>query len=127
MATKTTTKLISDLDGKTLAAETVKFSLDGQDFEIDLTKREAGGLRKVFVPYIEKGRKVTASRTTTTKRKYTRRGQGGGQSKQPSLAAEVRAWAAEQKPPILVKDRGQVPAKVLEAYKNAQDGQGPGK
>lgn len=50
-------KLVDDLDGGD-ADETVKFALDGVQYEIDLSASNAGKLRDVFAPYIANGTKV---------------------------------------------------------------------
>lgn len=55
MAQSTITYLTDDLDG-TDAAETVRFALDGKSYEIDLNKKNAAGLRKVFKRYTDAGR-----------------------------------------------------------------------
>lgn len=49
--------LVDDLDG-TDAEETVKFSLDGIVYEIDLSAANAARLREIFAPYVEVGAKV---------------------------------------------------------------------
>lgn len=55
MAKETMTYLVDDFDGSD-ADETVKFSLDGKAYEIDLTKKNAAGLRRAFKPYVDAGR-----------------------------------------------------------------------
>jgi len=46
MATVTRTFLVDDLDGSTEDVETVRISLDGTDFEIDLSAANAARLRE---------------------------------------------------------------------------------
>ncbi|MET8431123.1 histone-like nucleoid-structuring protein Lsr2, partial [Nocardia sp. NPDC004860] len=46
MAKKVTVTLVDDYDGKSKADETVFFSIDGNDFEIDLSNKNAGKLRE---------------------------------------------------------------------------------
>ncbi len=50
-----TVSLIDDFDG-TEAAETIKFSLDGKSYEIDLSKTNANELRRTLRPYIDRSR-----------------------------------------------------------------------
>lgn len=57
MAKTVTVKLTDDLDGTT-AEETVYFGLDGKNFEIDLSKRNAGALRKALLPFVDAARPV---------------------------------------------------------------------
>lgn len=55
MAQSTLTYLTDDIDGSD-AEETVRFSLDGKSYEIDLNKKNAAALRRVLKPYIDAGR-----------------------------------------------------------------------
>jgi len=57
VAQQTTVVLIDDLDGAR-AVETVAFSLDGAQFEIDLSKRNARALRKALAPFTSVARHV---------------------------------------------------------------------
>lgn len=61
MAKKTIITLIDDVDGTHLPegqGETVQFSLDGVDYEIDLSEYNAGKLRNFMALFVEKARKV---------------------------------------------------------------------
>ena len=49
--------MIDDLDGGP-ATETIGFALEGANYEIDLSKRNAASLRRALKPYLEAGRKV---------------------------------------------------------------------
>ncbi len=53
-------QLIDDLTGED-AAETVRFSVDGADYEIDLTTANAAELRAVLTRYTAKGRRFRGS------------------------------------------------------------------
>ncbi len=53
-------QLIDDLTGED-AEETVRFSLDGADYEIDLTTANAAELRAVLSQYAAKGRRLRGS------------------------------------------------------------------
>lgn len=107
MSQKTQVILTDDLDGSP-ADETVRFTLDGVRYEIDLTAAHAVTLRELLKPFIEKGRRArTGSRTTT--RSTSRRSDG----------AAVRAWATEQG--IDVPDRGRLSKKVIDAYDHRND------
>src|ERR1700712_5061203 len=50
-------KLVDDLDGGD-AEETVKFALDGIQYEIDLSDKNATKLRELFDPYGAAGAKI---------------------------------------------------------------------
>jgi hypothetical protein len=57
MAQRVTVALEDDLDGGA-ADETVRFGFDGTDYEIDLSGKHAGSLRKQLAPFIGHAREV---------------------------------------------------------------------
>lgn len=67
MAQSTVIYLSDDLDGSD-ADETVKFSLDGKNYEIDLNKKNAAALRRAFKPYVDAGRSSGRRATRSTAR-----------------------------------------------------------
>ncbi|HZH20504.1 MAG TPA: Lsr2 family protein, partial [Geodermatophilus sp.] len=52
MARKVQVILSDDLDENVPADETVSFSLDGTNYEIDLSEKNAGELRDAFSRYV---------------------------------------------------------------------------
>ena len=56
MAQKVTVTMTDDIDG-TKADETVSFRIDGTSYEIDLSKKNAAALRRVFTPYLGPARR----------------------------------------------------------------------
>ena len=109
MAQKVMITLIDDTDGST-ADETVSFSLDGVNYEIDLTAENAAKLRDAMAPWVGHARRAGGRKATARKT----RGSGGGGS---SDAAKVREWARANG--YTVSDRGRIPAEVTEAYAKA--------
>lgn len=64
MATRTITTLIDDLDGSDIPrglGETVRFGIDGENYEIDLTDDNAAALREMLSAYVEAARPVVAA------------------------------------------------------------------
>ena len=110
MAKQTTTLLIDDLDGRT-ADETVRFALDGTNYEIDLSKRNANKLRNEIQGYIEYARAV---RNTSNGRRRGRRSSGPFNDVDTKA---VRAWAASNG--IEVSARGRISATVIDQYRAA--------
>ena len=106
MAQKVNIVLVDDLDGSE-ADETVKFGLDGADYEIDLTSEHAEELREKLAAYVGHARKAEGSGRRRPAAKAASAASG------PS-AAEVREWARENG--WEVPDRGRVAADVREAY-----------
>lgn len=58
MATVTRTYMVDDLDGSTEDVENVQFSLDGHNFEIDLSAGNAARLREKLERFVEAGHQV---------------------------------------------------------------------
>ena len=102
MAQRVNVILVDDIDGND-ADETVRFSVDGVSYEIDLTSQHAEELRHALALFIGHARKVGGRRTKV------QRPQSEGVS-----AADIRAWARENG--WDVPDRGRVSAEVREAY-----------
>jgi len=95
MARKIQTLLIDDLDGGE-AAGTVRFGLDGTNYEIDLSAAHGDELRRALGQYV-----AHARRTGGPARSAARSSRGGDTAD----TAKVRAWAKDQG--IEIKDRGQ--------------------
>lgn len=106
MAQKVETLFVDDLDGSQ-AEGTVRFGVDGADYEIDLSAGHAQQLRDALAPYIS-----AARRTGTASPRRT----GNKASRAPD-PTEVREWARAQG--IDVKDRGRVPAELIAKFKAA--------
>ena len=107
MAQQIQTLFIDDIDGGA-ADGTVRFGLDGADYEIDLSGEHSNELRTALGKYIEHSRKV------------------GGQARRAARSrgaasaidtAKVREWARESGYDI--KDRGRVPADLVAKYQAA--------
>ena len=107
MAQKIQTLFIDDLDGGE-AAGTVRFGLDGTQYEIDLSAAHSQELRTALEQYISHARRIAG-----TARRAARGTRGNGAVD----TAKVREWAKEQG--IEIKDRGRVPANVVEKYNTA--------
>jgi hypothetical protein len=101
MAQKVQIILEDDLDGGE-AEETVTFGLDGSQYEIDLSTKNAEKLRKAMTAYVGAARRVSGKSTRQSKRN------GGPAPK------DVREWA--QQNGYEVPDRGRIPQDVREAY-----------
>jgi hypothetical protein len=111
MAQKVQTLLIDDLDGGQ-ADGTVRFGLDGTDYEIDLSAKHAQALRKALAPYLGAARRAPGSAA----RRPGRSGRRAAHVSGPDPTA-VREWAKSQG--IEVKDRGRVPAELVVKFKTA--------
>jgi hypothetical protein len=105
VAQRTQILYVDDMDGSE-AESTVRFGLDGADYEIDLNNKHADQFAKAVGPYIDAARKVSAGRRPVRGARPARHDQ-----------SDVRAWARAQG--LKVSDRGRIPADVLAQYESA--------
>ena len=110
MAQKVQVILVDDLDGGE-AEESVSFSLDGVNYEIDLSAANAEALRDAIAPWVGHARKLSG-RSGRPGRAPAR-----GRSAAKADLGDVRSWARENG--YQVSDRGRVSAEVMTAYEGA--------
>jgi hypothetical protein len=110
VAQKVETKLIDDLDGSE-AVETVRFGLEGRQYEIDLSQGNASRLRDSLAEFVASARRAGGGARVA-------RSSGGGTARSSSVdrerGAAVREWARANG--LQVSDRGRISAEVLKAY-----------
>ncbi|HEX9335554.1 MAG TPA: Lsr2 family protein [Pseudonocardiaceae bacterium] len=110
MAKKTVIQLCDDLDGiADESVQTIDFSLDGVQYEIDLNPDNADALRTGLTEYIDRARRA-----------------GGpprpDQPPRPSahdreLSRKIRRWAMDNNWEI--SHRGRLPLDIVDAYRRA--------
>ena len=110
MAKITNITLVDDLDGGR-ADETVTFTLDGKEFEIDLSAKHATELREAFAPFVGAARRASSG---SGRRSYARVSSSSGKTREENAA--IREWAVSAG--FQVSERGRIPSNVLEAYAN---------
>lgn len=126
MAREVRTILIDDLDGtESDDVETIPLGLDGVNYEIDLTAKNATRLRDELKIFVASGRRVHATR----RGKMTTLTRGAGYT--PRDAREknnaTREWwtaygSTLNLPPVTL--RGRIPIVVVQAY-DEHNGQAP--
>lgn len=104
MAQRVQVFLEDDIDGTT-ADETVRFGMDGVDYEIDLSEDNAEKLREAFAPWVGHARKVLKQRRSAGP---------PASSAKSGTPTDIRAWA--QAKGMEVSSRGRVPAHIRDAY-----------
>jgi hypothetical protein len=107
MAQKIQTLFIDDIDGGE-ADGTVRFAIDGAEYEIDLSAKHSDELRDALKNYVTHARKVGGT---------ARRGSRGMRKASAINTVAVRAWARENG--LDIKERGRVPADVVARYREA--------
>ena len=134
MTTITNVLLVDDLDGSA-AEDTIRFGLDGQAYEIDLSAPNAGKLRGALARYVDAARIAANGKPGKRGRKpgATSRGSSapaatfrpptanGDQPLTPAERAALRAWAADQ-PGVTVAERGRIAASVIAEWRAATGG-----
>jgi hypothetical protein len=105
VAQRTQILYADDIDGSE-ADSTVRFGLDGADYEIDLNEKHAEQFAEAIRPYVDAGRKVFSSRRAARGSRPARHNQ-----------SDVRAWARAQG--LRISDRGRIPADVRASYESA--------
>jgi hypothetical protein len=111
VAQKIQTLFIDDLDGSE-AEHTIRFALDGTEYEIDLNAGHAQALRDALARYVQAARRARGGARQPAR--GGRRAPAGGVD-----STKVREWAKAQG--IDVKDRGRVPAELVVKFKAATE------
>ena len=117
MAQRVNVVLVDDLDGSD-ATETVSFGLDGAQYEIDLSGKNATKLRDLFAPYVGAGAKVARGGVVVGGR--AARGRGGATADREQNKA-IRDWAKKAGKDI--SDRGRIPQEIVDEF----HAKGPGR
>jgi hypothetical protein len=106
MATRTSVLLEDDLEGGP-AEGTLRFSLGGAEYEIDLNAQNAAAFRRQLAPFAARARKAGSRQ----------RGQPARTAFGRKRSGAIREWARAQG--ITVSDRGRLPANVIQRYEAA--------
>ncbi len=111
-----------DLDGSELPDDfrPTRFSLEGTEYEIDLSEENVDRLREALSPFIDAARQVqprfgnapAQSRGSSTKRRSS-----SSSSSDSSRLAEIRTWANQNGYPT--GDRGRLRQEIIDAYEAA--------
>ncbi len=109
MARKVQVHLLDDIDGGR-ADETVKFALDGTNYEIDLSTRHAEKLRKSLDKFVQAARRVGRGPVAPSGR--PRSGSGARSDRVQNQA--IRDWAKRRG--IELNERGRIPRSIIEQY-----------
>ena len=88
----------------------MRFGVDGSEYEIDLSAKNAAALRRKLGPFIEHARKAGRGARRRPGRTAASRERSG----------EIRAWAKQAG--ITVSERGRIPASVVAQYDAAAKG-----
>ena len=101
--------LIDDMDGGP-ADTAIDFAVGPNQYTIDLSAENAASFKAALAPYIESGRRVTATRKPRKPRSAEDRAKR-------QKTAEIRAWAIKKG--YTSSTRGRLGPTVIEAYEAA--------
>ncbi|MEU4244368.1 Lsr2 family protein [Actinoplanes sp. NPDC026619] len=110
MAKQVITLLTDDIDGGE-ADRTVEFGLDGVNYTIDLSEKNAGKLRKALDPFLNSATRVGRSGVVAPSRRSAPASTGRASRDQNQA---IREWA--NKNGYEVSERGRIPSHIVEAY-----------
>ncbi|TYC96616.1 Lsr2 family protein [Arthrobacter echini] len=114
MAQRVQVELVDDLTGE-VAQETVRFGVDGTEYEIDLTTENADKLRATLTGYADKGRKAAGRRGQGSKPPASS-GSVSGRAKREETQ-RIRQWALDNG--HTTSSRGRVSQSIVDAYNAA--------
>jgi hypothetical protein len=117
VARRTIQLLTDDIDGSE-ASDTIRFALDGVQYEIDLSKENAGQLRNALSGFIANARKVGRGGVVVGGRAATARTRGSATGDRDQNKA-IRDWA--QSKGLAVSDRGRIKQEIVDRF-NAEAG-----
>ncbi|RJO77879.1 Lsr2 family protein [Nocardia panacis] len=118
MAKKVTVSLIDDVDGESIADETIEFAIDGVSYEIDLSTANATKLRDGLEQWVGSARRVSGRR-----RVKAAAGTAAPKSRvsiDREQSAAIREWARRNG--HKVSARGRISADITDAYNKAAKG-----
>jgi hypothetical protein len=114
MAKKVTVSLIDDVDGESIADETVEFAIDGVSYEIDLSAANAAKLRDGLEAWVSSARRVSGRRRSKPAGGAAAGAPKSRVSMDREQSAAIREWARRKG--HKVSARGRISADITEAY-----------
>jgi hypothetical protein len=114
MAQKTIVELVDDLDGGK-ADESLTFALDGVEYNIDLSTRNAAKLRDSLAEFVGHSRRVGGRKQRGAGTTHTAVRAGGDKAQNQA----IREWARSNGKQI--SDRGRIPADLIAEFQAAHD------
>ena len=97
---------VKDPDTEVPADQTITFAVNGAEYKIDLTDKNAEAFLKKVAPYQQAAQKVRSVRASRRRPSVARQ-----------KSANIRDWA--RKHGIAVNDRGRIPVDVIAEYEAA--------
>jgi hypothetical protein len=96
-------------DEETDGGETTTFSLDGNEYEFELCPADKQGMADLLDRYVKAARPLRRPRAARAQQRARQAADRGNNT-------EIRAWAAQQNPPIELHNRGRIPQAIIGKY-----------
>ena len=114
MARKVVVELVDDIDGTEFGAdgESIGYTFDGVEYQIDLKDEHAKEFRETLEYYI-----AHSTRIGGRKHRSDRAVNPGVAKRQPGEMKKIRAWAIEQG--YELASRGRIPGEIVQAFRDA--------
>jgi Lsr2 len=106
--------LRDDLDGSTENVRNLTYTVDGQDYEIDLSEDNVQRFHEALEPFVAKSREVKRQAAPTRRRGDGRRSSAG--STRDDIP-QIRQWA--QAAGFDVSERGRIKKEIIDKYDEA--------
>jgi Lsr2 len=106
--------LTDDLDGSE-ATQTISYTIDGQEYEIDLSEENVQRFHGALEPFVANSRQVQRQAAPGRRNRGDGRRKGGTSGR--SDIPQIRAWAESQG--MDVSARGRIKTEVIDAYDKA--------
>ncbi|WP_410626209.1 histone-like nucleoid-structuring protein Lsr2 [Amycolatopsis sp. cmx-8-4] len=119
MAQKVLVEMVDDIDGGA-ANQTVPFSLDGVNYEIDLSDDNAAALRDELARYLAAGRRIGGRKVRLAAGESAQPRKASATAEDRERSRQIREWANANG--YVVSERGRLSAEVIKAFE-ANDGQ----
>ena len=113
MAKRTITELVDDITGDPVprdTGESITFTFDGANYEIDLNDKNAAKMREAIGFYVQHAQRLGARRATSSTTT-------SGAKTDPLQLAAMRTWLREQG--HQVADKGRIAANLQKLYHDA--------
>jgi hypothetical protein len=104
---QTVVKLVDDIDGS-VARESLRFGLNGTEYEIDLSETNAAKFRQTLAPFVQAARKL--GKAGAPQLRLVRSSSTRTAADRERLAA-IRAWARAQG--MEINDRGRISSHLV--------------
>ncbi|MFF0818055.1 Lsr2 family protein [Rhodococcus sp. NPDC003318] len=114
MATRKIVEYVDDIDETPIQpgkGETIRFAVNGAEYEIDLNAKNAKEFHRKLDYYISHATRLRRRRSTSSNGQTATK-------RDPSQTRAIRTWAAANG--YEVSSRGRIPAEIEEAYNSAR-------